>query len=375
MDFDWSENEKDVKGRVAAVFSPDLTESINAMDEAESPVIKETLLRVQKALGETDGWEFFPGRENGMQGLEMIAADSEVAKVSASLFLALQATKQFSSFAVLYENEKIKAELLGPLGRGEVVGAVALTDPGDKAGDPPASLSKDGDSYRLNGGKAYVTNGPIADWIAVFAEFDGRDALCLLSPDQEGIRIGERIRMLGFDGLPVSGLTFDNVLASDDRILGPFDDDAMRTRFVRHRDLSLALAGVGIAKRAFNSAKKHADDHQRNGKPSMAYQEVRFKLAEMLTLARTAELLCCRAAWMMISDNFEADTVIRCAKVFCAENAEVVASGAMQIMAGQGYMHGSVAEKAYRDAKGTALIGTTVEVARMKIADEMLSRY
>ncbi|NOZ02133.1 MAG: hypothetical protein GXP54_09625, partial [Deltaproteobacteria bacterium] len=140
-------------------------------------------------------------------------------------------------------------------------------------------------------------------------------------------------------------------------------------------DLCLADACAGLMHRALKDAAAFAGARTRGARAVISHQEVRFKLAEMLTLMQTCELLNQRARWMLDTGDHEAATLVGCARVFGAENAERVASDAMQITAGSGYVKGGVSERAYRDAKGLALAGTSVELSRMAIADELLERY
>ena len=127
-------------------------------------------------------------------------------------------------------------------------------------------------------------------------------------------------------------------------------------------------------RRALDGAKAHAGEHRRGGKPIVARQEVAFTLAEMLALTQAADLLVRRAAWMIGSGQAEADVVVRCAKVFCAETAERVTGAAMRVLAGSGCVEGNEVERAWRAAKTLAALGTTAEVSRMAIADELLAR-
>ncbi|MGD9077545.1 MAG: acyl-CoA dehydrogenase family protein, partial [Desulfobacteraceae bacterium] len=106
--------------------------------------------------------------------------------------------------------------------------------------------------------------------------------------------------------------------------------------------------------------------------PIIAYQEVAFRLAEMLTLLQTAQLLAYRAAWTDETGDREAQVLAHCAKVFCSESAEEVASSALQILGGKGYVQGNPAEEGYRNAKYLRIAGTSSEISRMKIADEVL---
>jgi len=116
----------------------------------------------------------------------------------------------------------------------------------------------------------------------------------------------------------------------------------------------------------------YAKNHKSGNKPIIAYQEVGFKLAEMLTLLQTAQLLAYRAAWMAETVNRETSSLAHCAKVFCAESAEEVASQALQILGGHGYIGRNPVEEGYRNAKYLQIAGTSTEISRMKIADGVL---
>lgn len=113
-------------------------------------------------------------------------------------------------------------------------------------------------------------------------------------------------------------------------------------------------------KRTFDAASKYAKSHVSGGKPIIAYQEIGFKLGEMLTLLQAAQLLAYRAAWMAESGDSEAGVLTHCAKVFCAESAEEVSSNALQILGGYGYVRGNPAEEGYRDAKYLQIAGTSL---------------
>jgi alkylation response protein AidB-like acyl-CoA dehydrogenase len=141
------------------------------------------------------------------------------------------------------------------------------------------------------------------------------------------------------------------------------------------QDLILTVASVGLMHRVMAFTKAHADSHTRGGRPVFRFQEIRFKIAEMLTLYQTAQLLTYRAAWLYSVADREAATVLHCAKVFSSETAEQVASMAMQILAGRGYISGNPVERAWRDANLAGIAGTTCEIARMSIADDLLGRY
>lgn len=375
MDFDWKEREKEIRGQIDGLFGTEDLEAISALETADTGTVRDTTLRLQKILAGTESWKIGLDPDDKENLLAAYSGDASIAKVSTSLSLAFSATRQFGVLAALYGNDALKEELLEPLMKGELIAGVALSEPGGEDGSAGCKVELKGESYLLNGNKAFVTNGPIADWFAVFADLEGEEVICLVKAGQDGLTAGEEMELLGLNGLAVSDLTMHNVPVEKKYVLGPFENRKASSRYVGMVDFALSFVCVGLMKRAFNDAKAHADKHQRKGKPIMASQEIRYKLAEMLTLTQTAELMCYRAGWMMANDDFETGTLINSTKVFCAENAEKVASEALQITAGHGYKKGGVSETAFRDAKGIALIGTSSEVGRMEIADELLERF
>ena len=290
-----------------------------------------------------------------------------VARASPSLALAIDSTRRLGAFLGGVEESEREAFL-----RGERVGAVALSDRGE---GPAAKLEKEGDLWRLTCHKPFVANGPIADWIAVFAEADGGEAVALVRSGDPGVRFGVRLDLMGLDGLCVGELEAKGACLAPGRVLGPFADRSASRGYSRETNLTLASAAAGLMHATLGSTLSYAREHRRGDRPLFARQEVAFKLAEVFAATEAAELMCHRAAWGVSARVADADTLVRCAKVFCTENSERAASAAMQLMAGAGYLKGSPAERALRDAKGLLLAGTTVEVARMEIADALLSDF
>ena len=155
--------------------------------------------------------------------------------------------------------------------------------------------------------------------------------------------------------------------------IGPFEDKTPLTSLRAWEDEILAASSLGLMQRSFDAACHYAKTHMSGARPILTHQEVAFKLAEMLTLVQTARLLAYRAAWMADAGDREAGVLLRCAKVFCSESAEQVASQALQILGGYGYLCGNEAEEGYRNAKFLQIAGTSTEISRMKIADALLS--
>jgi alkylation response protein AidB-like acyl-CoA dehydrogenase len=374
MNFDWSEADNDFKQRVCALFHPEALGELEGLEKADTANVRRITKRFMKDLAPT-GYLRPTGKD---QILRLPAGQEEVARISSSLFMSIEVTARiFGGLLAQWPESPIVSEIVKAVGNGEVVGAVALTEPALATEDGPVSkiAAWDGDHCILNGKKDFVTNAPIADWIAVVLDEDSGKTVCLIRPDRKGLVMGPRLATLGYNGLAVSSLEFAGLDIHKDFVFGPLDDTAIAEHLYQTQDMTLAMASVGIMHATIIKAKQYAQSHRREGKPIFAHQEIRFKLAEMLTLYQSSQLLVFRAGWMISSNNPEASVMVKCAKVFASEASEKVAAMGMQILSGQGYVMGNFIERAFRDSKYAALAGTTSERARMQIADELLAQY
>ncbi|MBI5487915.1 MAG: acyl-CoA dehydrogenase [Deltaproteobacteria bacterium] len=373
MDFDWTAEQAQARDKVAALLGAERAR-LSAAENGDPAAIREAALPLLRGLAEAGALAppRAPGDESGT--LARLALDLELAAASASFLLAFQSTRLVADLVAEHGSERLRADLLQPLRAGERLATIALPDPGGAADGTPTALPAPDGGWLLRGHRPFVALAPVADQLAVFADAGGRTLVAVLSPGDKGLRIGERLPLVGLAGLPTAALDLDDVPVPSWTAMGPFDGPAVECRVRRARDLGLAAASVGRMRSAWAAAKTHAESHRRGGKPLVARQEIAFKLAELLALTQTAELLACRAAWMVAEGDDEANVLVRCAKVFCAETGERVASGAMAILAGHGCLAGNDVERAWRDAKTLAAMGSTVETARMAIADELLER-
>jgi alkylation response protein AidB-like acyl-CoA dehydrogenase len=356
VDFEPGERARAAGRRASELLAAEAA-AIAALPDLDTAGLRRLLLAAQAAL---------PG-EHGSE----VTARLAVARASPALLLGVEASRHLRDLAGAFGRAALPPGEAEALARGERIGAVALAD---AASGPPARLTREGDGWRLTAAKPFVANGPVADWIAVFAPTDGREALCLVSARDAGVRVGPRLDLAGLDGLAVSELAADGARLPAARVLGPRDGPPASRRYALEADLSAAIAASGLLRAALAAATAHARTHVRDGRPVLAHQEVSFQLAEVLALAEAAELLCHRAAWLAEGGDPEAAAVVRCARVFCAESAERAASAFVQVAGGEGYRRGSAADRAWRDAKGLALVATSIELSRMELADALLSR-
>jgi alkylation response protein AidB-like acyl-CoA dehydrogenase len=368
-----------MKAQVKRIFDERARKELDVLeDEGSTPRIKAVTGRYLTLLAEAGYLIPGVGPQSRKDIVGLMAIQEELAQISGSLFLSVEVTaRMFAGVVRGFGDPSKTGEMTERVQRGQAIGAVAVSEPAKPGftGSIYTRARADKDCYVVSGEKDFVTNGPIADYLAVFGRIEDKLAVFLVQPGDQGLCMSPRLKTLGYNGLAVCSLKLDEVVLSSERVLGPFDEDAALD-FVRHTEnLILCVASLGLMQRSIFSAKAHAARQEREGKSVIAHQEVRFKLAEMLTLLQSSQLLTYRAGWLYGNSDREAATLVHCAKVFTAEAAERVSGLAMQIMAGQGYLWGNPVERCYREAKYAALAGTTSERARMSIADDLLARY
>ncbi|MBC2717047.1 MAG: acyl-CoA dehydrogenase family protein [Desulfobacteraceae bacterium] len=310
---------------------------------------------------------------NGL--LTLMGAMEVIAGTSPSLFLSIEtSTRIFGRILSTWGSDSQKEKLLNPLLNGQIIGAVGLSEDALNVDNDPLTTTAvaDGDSVKISGHKQYVINGPTADWIAVVGMMNGKNVICLVEKGTPGLTIGEKTATLGYEGVAISKIILNDCTIASSQVITPKNDKDMLNTLKLWENQILIGAGLGLMKTAFESAKDHSKKHKTGGKPIIAYQEVGFKLSEMLTLFQTSQLFAYRAAWTADTDPKNVESLTLCAKVFCTESAEQVASEAMKILGGSGFLSGHPVEEAFRCSKYGQIAGTSTEISRVKIGDTAL---
>ncbi|MGD2125544.1 MAG: acyl-CoA dehydrogenase family protein [Desulfobacteraceae bacterium] len=375
MNFDFSENEKSLCQMVKGLFDQDSRASLDQLETGGSKEIRGILSHWMRALGQAGYLAL--GLEHGKNNVGLLAAQETLASISPSLFLAVEvSTRVFGRLVATYGGPDQQTEILPALKEGRLIGAVGLSEEGMNIENNLFNTEgiRRGDGLQVSGSKWHVVNGPIADYIAVAGKEGDRVAFFMIQKETEGLLIGERLPTLGYNGAVISPISLKGCFVLSSDVLGPFEGSEPLKAVRIWENQVLTAASLGLMQCAMDAAVDYAKTHHSGGKPIIAYQEVGFKLAEMLTLLQTARLLAYRAAWMTDVDDKEAGVLTHCAKVFCAESVEAVTSHALQVLGGQGYRLGNAAEKGYRNAKYLQIAGTSSEISRMKIGDALLER-
>lgn len=311
------------------------------------------------------------------QGTQVLTAAMEkVAAAAPSLFLGVEMScRLFGRLLAAWADEPLlKDDVLTQVAKGRAVGALALSEATMNTENQPLETSgtREGRQVEVSGTKRFVVNGPLADWIAVAGRFEDKGALFIIARDTPGLVREARLVTSGYEGAAICGLTLDACRIPEEQVIAGLDLREMISRLRLWENQILIGASLGALKASFETARDFAKTHQTGGKPAIAYQAVAFKLSEILTLYQTAQLFAYRAAWTYDVRPKEAEALTWCAKVFCTEASEKVASYALQILSDAGVLAGNPAERAYRNAKLGQICGTSTEIARVKIGDQAL---
>jgi butyryl-CoA dehydrogenase len=324
----------------------------------------------------------FPEAEGGA-GFDHIAyaiVIEEISRCCASTGVILSVQNSlFCDPIHRYGTGEQKEKFLRPFTRGEKIGCYALTEP--QAGSNAAALQtkalKRGNKYIINGTKAWITNGGVADAAIVYVNTDppkGEKGITALVVEKgtPGFKVGKEEKKLGIHATACSELVFtDCEVPEGHRIGNEGEGYKVALSTLDGGRIGIAAQATGIAQGAFEAALKWSQERMAFGHPIAQFQAIQFMLADMATEIDAARLLVRKAAWQQDRGarfSLEAAT----AKLFASEMATRVAHKAIQIHGGYGYSKEYPVERAYRDARITEIYEGTSEIQRLVIASWVL---
>ena len=278
-----------------------------------------------------------------------------------------------------FGNAEQKKKFLLPFARGEKIGCYALTEP--QAGSNAAALQtkavKNGDHYVINGTKAWITNGGVADAAIAYVNTDptkGEKGITAMVVEKgtPGFKVGKEEKKLGINATACCELIFtDCAVPESNRIGSEGEGYKVALSTLDGGRIGIAAQATGIAQGAFEAALKWSQERMAFGHPIAQFQAIQFMLADMATEIDAARLLVRKAAWKQDSGarfSLEAAT----AKLFASEMATRVTHKAIQVHGGYGYSREYPVERAYRDARITEIYEGTSEIQRLVIASWVL---
>jgi butyryl-CoA dehydrogenase len=322
----------------------------------------------------------------GTDTISYVLMLEEVARVCASTAVALSVTNSVVGVPIWkFGSEAQKKKYLTPLSRGEILGAFCLTEP--QAGSDAAGIQtravRDGDSYVLNGTKAWVTNGGVSGVYLVFAKTDpdagarGVTAF-LVEPSFPGFRISRYEEKMGLHLSRSAEIVFDNCRVPVENRVGE-EGQGLRIALesLDGGRVGIASQALGLAQGAMEAAARYAKQRRTFGKPIAEYQAIQWMLADMQTEIEAARALTHYAAFMRDKESREPGSRrlgshASRAKLYASEMANRVAYRAVQIHGSVGYSRETDVERYYRDARVLTIYEGTSEMQRIVIARDLL---
>jgi butyryl-CoA dehydrogenase len=316
----------------------------------------------------------------GMDTLSYALAMEEISAACASCGVIMSVNNSlFCDPVYKFGSDEQKKRVLEPVASGRKLGCFGLTEPmsGSDAQTMVTGGEKTQGGFILNGAKNWITNGPHADWILVFAVTDRsgpkvKHTAFLVERGTPGFTQNAPDHKLGIHAAHSCTVFFENCKVPDANIVGGVGDGfkvAMAT--LDGGRIGIACQAIGIARAAFQTSVAYAKERKSFGVPIAQHQAIQFMLSDMATQIDAARLLAWRAAKMKDAKvRHSAESAM--AKLYASEMATRVTHKAIQVHGGYGYSTEFPVERHYRDARITEIYEGTSEIQRIVIAANLL---
>ena len=320
---------------------------------------------------------------SGMDNVSYALAMEEISRACASTGVIMSVNNSLVCDPILrFGTEAQKREFLVPLASGQKLGCFALSEPeaGSDAAAQTTTALPDGDDWVLQGTKNWITNGPVADVMVLFAMTDkskgSRGISAFIVPmNTPGVRAGEPDDKLGIRGSKSSQVFLDDARLPRSALLGEVGQGfkvAMST--LDGGRIGIAAQALGIARACLEDSVDYALQRKTMGQPIAYHQAISFKLADMATELDAARLLTLRAAYLKDSGQAYGKAAAM-AKLYASDVANKAAREAIQVFGGNGYVTEFPVERHFRDAKITEIYEGTSEIQRIVIANHLYKEH
>ncbi len=347
-----------------------------AHDIDKNGKIPEDLVR---KLGENGFLGSYVPEEYGGAGMDYMSYAlivEEISRTCGSTGVLISAHTSLCIWPILsFGTEEQKKKFLPALASGEKIGCFCLSEP--NAGSDPGTLATvavdKGDHWELSGTKNFITNGKEAGVAVVFAKTSkstnhkGITAF-IVDTSTEGFNVQKLEDKLGIKGSSTAQIHFDKVKVPKENVLGTFEKGfnvALAT--LDGGRIGIAAQALGIARGAFEYARKYATERVQFGGPISNLQAIQFKIANMSTQIEASKLLIYNASSLKDKGMPYSKQAAQ-AKLFASESAMEITTQAIQVLGGNGYTKEYPVERYFRDAKITEIYEGTSEIQRIVIA-------
>jgi alkylation response protein AidB-like acyl-CoA dehydrogenase len=365
------------------VAARDLAPNARHWDETEEfPQGSWDALRKAELFGITIG-EQYGGM--GMGDIEAAIVLEELARVDVSSAILAQLIFNGPPRAIEHIGTDAQKEQWLPLAAsGEALFCIGIseTEAGSAVNHMRARLTADGDGYRLNGYKNYVTGGHKARCCLVWCRFPGSEGskgigAVLVDLEGDGVTLAGTHEKMGLRGTSEAELAFDDVYVSPDDVLlagDPSSSDAFKQLIahINHERCGNAAMCVGAATGALEYAVRYMNERMVGGKPLASFQGLQWKIADMATQLEGARLLLKRALYLAGPHGTPPALETAMAKTAANLAAKFVCDEAIQLLGGYGYSREYPVERTYRDIRGLCIGAGTVEIQRNYVGTQVL---
>lgn len=317
---------------------------------------------------------------SGMDTMSYVLAMEELSKIDASASVVVSVNNSLVCWGLdTFGNEAQKTKYLTKLASGEHIGAFCLSEP--EAGSDATSQSTTaidmGDHYLLNGTKNWITNGGTCEIALVIAQTNREKGhrginVLIVEKGMDGFIVGKKEDKLGIRGSDTHTLLFNDVKVPKENRIG---EDGFGFKFAMKTlsggRIGIAAQALGIAQGALDLALAYSKERITFGKPIHEHQAIAFKLADMEMKVEQARMLVYKAAWLKDEGkNYDKESAM--AKLGASEAAMWVATEAVQVHGGYGFVKEYHVERLMRDAKITQIYEGTSEIQRIVISRDMI---
>jgi len=390
-----------LSGAQAFDLNPEQVEILDTADRYG----REQLAPLASRMDDEEWWPDKEFRALGQMGYLGVTAPSEYGGAELDVFgsgLVLQAFSRWNPALGLAwvahdnlcmnnilrnANDDIRKRYIPGLVDGSLIGALGLTEPGagsDALGSMATTARRDGDDYVLNGRKLYITNGPVADVLLVYAKTD-RDrgakgiSAFVVEKDFPGFSVAQKLIKMGFRGSQTGELVFDDCRVPAANMVG--EENRGHVVVMSGLDLERAMISpicLGISERALELSVEYARERKQFGKPIASFQMVQSHIADMYTYVEAIRLFTYRGLSAVNSlvegegGRGDVHKLSAASIMFTANMLNRVLDLAVQVHGGIGYIWESEINRLYRHTKLLEIGAGTTEVRKMIIAEEVL---
>lgn len=411
--YEWSEMHKSVRGMFRSFCEKELVPHIDALEnETMEPYdimrkffktfglqemllgdLKKRLNREREAEAMRARGEEPPKRERKKRNVEEVAMRAlpviELSRHAPGLVTALGVSMGLTANSILSRGSmRQKETFVEPLLKLDKIGAWAITEPGsgsDAFGAMRTTARRDGDDFVLNGQKTFITNGPYADTIILYAKLDegGVDpkdrpvVSFILDGDTPGLVKSKRLRKMGMHSSPTGELFLEDVRVGLDRLMGESVEIATKGRKDAKSTFQAERSGVpamalGMIERCLELSTEYARTRVQFGKSIGEFQLIQLKLAKMEVARVNVQNMLFRAFELEAAGHVPTLAEASASKLYAAQATMEVCLEAVQLHGGNGYMSEYRVEQLARDAKVLQIYGGTDEIQVSQIARDLL---